>query len=205
MTAGAGGLSVVKAPPAAGPGDGVAGAPLAGTLEVVATAADGTERVVGPDADPPQPGETLRVRGVLAGGESARLFLAYVTRGPAGATAQPIAPADFSAWPAAAPAATVASPAGTVDPGPTTETILLLGRRSPVPAGLDLARLLAGFPQPNLHRRASPTRSLTFGGPAPPAADADAAAAWVEANLRPHFELVRVVTFATAVAPPGSD
>ena len=174
---------------------------LTGTLSVVAVAEDGTERVIDRAAVPPRPGETITLRG--AASEPAHLYLAYFsTDGPGGGRAQPIDPRPWGGWPDSTPRGSVTEAGGTVSPVPSTETIFLLGRRTPLPADVTIEPLLAGYPQPTLHGTAATTRTLTFGDPsdAAPATPAESEAAnWVRTALAPHFELVRVETFATAV------
>ena len=211
---GAGGGPAADGPQVTVDADGVrvgtATAP-AGELTVIATAADGTERPIDAAAVPPRAGETLTVRGTA--GAPLYLYLAHFSTDAAGAgSATAIEPPAFADWPAAAQRRTAIEIGGGIVSGdPSTETVFLLGRSAPLPAEAAVGPLLAGYPQPALHRRASATRALTFGGGdaaksgAPPDAAADRAARWAEANLRPQFPLIRALTFATAVDRANPD
>ena len=91
---------------------------------------------------------------------------------------------------------------GSVDVGRTTETCLLLSRRTPLPADADLEALLRSFPIPAVP---SDTRSIVYDAAPPPTPGDDtteAARSFLATRLKPLFPFARGVSFVTG-APPA--
>ena len=143
--------------------------------------------------------------------EPAYLYLAYFNGSADGGRAIPLNPRTFPSWSGVGagggPRMDVSLGGGAIGPTPSTETIFLLGRRTPLPASVDAGRLLAGYPQPALHVPGAAERSIRYDSTAGSAgSSAEAAAArWIDDVLRPHFDLVRTTTFATAVPAADSE